>query len=268
MGRPSERRGAPPRRAARLLETLGPDGLAAADAAQWAAACGAPVENAQRWRAAALAFDAVREEARAQALGARVVVLGDSEYPDLLASIHDPPLVLYVIGSFADRPAAAFVGSRFPTPYGRRAARRLAGETARAGAAIVSGLARGIDAEAHLAALEAKAPTYAVLGGGLGNVYPAENRGLARRIVAEGARSSRRCRSTRGWRRSCSRAATGSSPGCPGRSSWSRAGRSPARRSPRAWRSTRAARCWPSPGPTTRPCRRRRTACCATAPAR
>lgn len=178
--------GLPPRRARELLDALGPDGLASGDDRRWAQACGAELESVSAWRRNALAFDAVREEEKADALGARLIVLGDDEYPELLASIHDPPLVLYVMGAFCGKPTLAVVGSRFPTPYGRRAARRLAGEAALAGAAIVSGLARGIDAEAHLAALEAKSPTWAVLGSGLGQVYPSENRALAKRIVAEG----------------------------------------------------------------------------------
>ena len=178
--------GVPPRRAWDLLESLGPDGLASASPAEWAEACGGDAPDCERWRAASLSFDGVREEERADALGARLIARGDSDYPDLLASIHDPPLVLYVIGALAAGPAVAVVGTRTPTPYGLRAARRLAGETARAGAVIVSGLARGIDSAAHLAALEAKAPTWAVLAGGLGQIYPNENRALARRIVAEG----------------------------------------------------------------------------------
>ncbi len=177
----------PPRRAWELLETMGPEGLAKAGDADWAVVSGGKPEDAASWRRAALAFNAAAEENRAAALGARLIVRGDAEYPDLLASIHDPPLVLYVLGALnrEDTPVA-FVGTRVPTPYGRRMARRLAGDASRRGLTIVSGLARGIDAEAHLAALDAKGLTWAVLGTGLGCVYPAENLPLARRIVAEG----------------------------------------------------------------------------------
>ncbi len=159
----------PPRRAWDLLETLGPEGLSKSVDVEWAA------------------FDVDAEERHAASLGARLIVRGDPEYPDLLASIHDPPLVLYVQGALnlADTPVA-FVGTRAPTPYGRRMARRLAADASRRGLTIVSGLARGIDAEAHLGALDAKGPTWAVLGTGLGRVYPAEHAALARRIVAEG----------------------------------------------------------------------------------
>lgn len=177
---------APPLRAWALLEKLGPEGLEAASAADWTAYSGGKPEEAAGWRRAALAFDLDAEERGAERLGASLLLRGDPRYSDLLASIHDPPLMLYVQGAFAGGPPVAFVGSRFPTRYGLRMARRLAGEAARAGLTVVSGLAYGIDAESHAAALEAKAPTWAVLGGGLGRVYPAENAALARRIVDGG----------------------------------------------------------------------------------
>lgn len=177
----------PPRRAWSLLNELGPEGLPNSSDADWARVSAANLEDVTPWRRAALSFDVVAEELRAASLGARLILRGDPEYPDLLASIHDPPLCLYVLGSLApDATPAAFVGTRVPTPYGRRMARRLAFDASRRGLVIVSGLARGIDAEAHLAALDAKGPTWAVLGSGLGHVYPAENAALARRIVAEG----------------------------------------------------------------------------------
>lgn len=176
----------PPRRAWDILETLGPEGLSKSSDMDWARVSAADLEDVVRWRRAALAFDVAAEEIRCVSLGARLIVRGDPDYPDLLASIHDPPLVLYVLGSFSGVHPIAFVGARAPTPYGRRMARRLAGDASRRGMAVVSGLARGIDAEAHLAALDAEGPTWAVLGTGLGHVYPAENAALARRIVAEG----------------------------------------------------------------------------------
>ncbi|MBI4061845.1 MAG: DNA-protecting protein DprA [Elusimicrobia bacterium] len=176
----------PPRRAWDILESLGPGGLDASDDADWARVSEAKLEDAAGWRRAALSFDVVDEELRAAELGARLIVRGDPDYPDLLASIHDPPLVLYVQGLLGSRPPVAFVGTRVPTPYGRRLARRLVRDVSCRGLTIVSGLARGIDAEAHLAALDARGPTWAVLGAGLGHVYPAENLPLARRIVAEG----------------------------------------------------------------------------------
>lgn len=112
--------------------------------------------------------------------------LGEPPYPELLASIPRPPVSLYVRGMLTSRPAVAIVGSRVPTAYGRRTARRLAREAAQAGLAVVSGLARGIDTVAHEAALEVGGSTIAVLGSGLDRVYPPENLGLSERIVAAG----------------------------------------------------------------------------------
>ncbi|MBI4346809.1 MAG: DNA-protecting protein DprA [Elusimicrobia bacterium] len=112
---------------------------------------------------------------------------GEPSYPELLASIPDAPASLYVRGRLDALPAVAIVGSRRPTAYGRRAARTLAADAARAGLAVVSGLARGIDTEAHEAALAAGGVTWAVLGSGLDRVYPPENRGLAGRIISRGA---------------------------------------------------------------------------------
>lgn len=175
-----------PAKALALLEALGPAGLAEAGAAEWSAAGGLEPERAARWRAEARAFDLDGELRRLEALGARLIFRGEPDYPPLLGRVCDAPLALYVWGRLEDLPAVAIVGSRAPTGYGRRMARRLAADFARRRAAVVSGLARGIDSEAHEAALDAGGATWAVLGSGLGQVYPPENRDLARRIAAEG----------------------------------------------------------------------------------
>jgi DNA processing protein len=141
-------------------------------------------EGAAAARARALAFDPARELARAEAMGARI--LTGEELPELLRSIHDPPLALYALGELGSRHAVAVVGSRGPTQYGVRMARRLAFDTAQAGLVVVSGLARGIDKEAHEAALDAGGTTWAVLGSGLSRLYPEEHSALARRIVERG----------------------------------------------------------------------------------
>ncbi len=116
-----------------------------------------------------------------------VLGTGDPGYPELLRAISDAPPRLWVRGTLTSAaPAVAIVGSRRPTPYGRRMARRLAAGCAQSGLVVVSGLARGIDTEAHQAALAAGGLTWAVLGSGLDRVYPAENAPLAAAILAGG----------------------------------------------------------------------------------
>jgi DNA processing protein len=169
-----------------LLAALGPEGLERADAADWSRAVDLTLDRARRWRAEALAFDAAEESRLLESVGARLVAHGDADYPELLASEQDAPIALYVWGRMDDLPAVALVGSRAPTEYGRRMARRLASDLARRGVIVVSGLARGIDAEGHEAAVRAGGKTWAVLGSGLGTVYPPENRDLVQMIVEGG----------------------------------------------------------------------------------
>ncbi|MBI3322058.1 MAG: DNA-protecting protein DprA [Candidatus Omnitrophica bacterium] len=121
--------------------------------------------------------------------GARIVTLQGDDYPALLRQIQRPPPVLYVRGSLleADGAAVAIVGTRRATPYGLSAARELAGDLARAGITVVSGLAEGIDAAAHEGALEAGGRTIAVVGHGLSTLYPARHAKLAERIAGSGA---------------------------------------------------------------------------------
>ena len=120
---------------------------------------------------------------------ASVVTLADDGYPPLLREIIDPPLVLHVRGnaSLLANLSIAIVGSRRATPYGLNAAQKLSRDLASAGITIVSGLARGIDASAHEAALEASAPTIGVLGTGIDVVYPRSHQALFRRVAETGA---------------------------------------------------------------------------------
>ncbi|GIW73028.1 MAG: DNA polymerase [Planctomycetota bacterium] len=131
---------------------------------------------------------AAREMERAAREGIQLIGLGHAGYPPQLAALDDPPLVLYVRGGLrADLPLVAVVGSRRATPYGRRMAQRLAAGLAEAQVGVVSGLARGIDACAHLAALQAGGYTVAVLGCGLDHVYPPEHRLLLEQLAHRGA---------------------------------------------------------------------------------
>ncbi|MEO8216691.1 MAG: DNA-processing protein DprA [Acidobacteriota bacterium] len=118
----------------------------------------------------------------------RVVTLVDEAYPALLREIADPPPALFYHGDpgLLDTPSVAVVGSRRASAYGLNAAARLSRELASAGVTIVSGLARGIDAAAHLAALNAGAKTVAVLGTGIDVSYPRSNRSIFERISESG----------------------------------------------------------------------------------
>jgi DNA protecting protein DprA len=118
-----------------------------------------------------------------------ILTLEDDAYPSLLREIADPPPVLYVRGAIApdDEVRVAIVGSRRATPYGLGVARGLAEALGGRGIAIVSGLARGIDAAAHLGALDGGARTIAVMGSGLAAIYPNEHTDLADRIASTGA---------------------------------------------------------------------------------
>jgi len=133
--------------------------------------------------------DVDAECARIAGHGVRLLVLGWPGYPETLANIPGPPHVLYTRGSLtpADRRAIAIVGSRGCTAYGKRIAEQLASALSRAGYTIVSGLARGIDAVAHTAALKAGGRTIAVLAGGLSSIYPPEHVELAAAVQQAGA---------------------------------------------------------------------------------
>jgi DNA processing protein len=117
------------------------------------------------------------------------IALDGERYPEVLRAIADPPAVLYCDGQIEpqDRQAVAIVGSRQATPYGLRVTETLARELSGAGFTIVSGFARGIDAAAHRAALEAGGRTIAVLGCGLDVTYPPEHASLREEIAASGA---------------------------------------------------------------------------------
>ena len=143
------------------------------------------------------------EMSRGRALGARLLVHGEAEYPRALMDLSDAPPLLWALGDTAllNQPSVAMVGARNASSLGVRMARRLALGLAEAGFTIVSGLARGIDAAAHEAALEAGAAdtskgnagtgkTVAVMAGGVDVIYPPENTALARAIAERGCRIS------------------------------------------------------------------------------
>ena len=117
--------------------------------------------------------------------GIRFIAHFDPDYPKRLLSVYGYPTALFVKGKLPgeDKPAAAIIGARNCTNYGRQMAVYLARELAAAGVAIISGLANGIDGAGHEGALEAGHETYGVLGCGINICYPKENYGLYRRMV-------------------------------------------------------------------------------------
>lgn len=132
-------------------------------------------------------LDAEMERVRRSGCG--ILTLADDDYPRLLREIPSPPPVLYVRGELRpeDEQAVAMVGTRRATSYGREMSRRLSFDLAGNGVTVVSGLARGIDAVAHEASLEAGGRTIAVLGCGIDTIYPREHRRLAEQIAEQGA---------------------------------------------------------------------------------
>ncbi|NLI93265.1 MAG: DNA-protecting protein DprA [Peptococcaceae bacterium] len=120
--------------------------------------------------------------------GISLVMLGEENYPFLLAECPDAPPLLYYKGNLEPKKEGlAIVGSRHATPYGKAAASYLARSIAETDYVVISGLARGIDSAAHKGALEADGITWAFLAGGLDVIYPPENVGLAQTIMQKGA---------------------------------------------------------------------------------
>jgi DNA processing protein len=131
--------------------------------------------------------DAEREIAATEALGAKLIVVGEKTFPSRLAALDPPPPVVSVLGAMhlVERKAVAIVGSRNASAAGAKIAATIARDLAGHGFTVVSGLARGIDAAAHRASLEGG--TVGVVAGGLDIVYPEENRALQMEIGKRGA---------------------------------------------------------------------------------
>lgn len=127
-----------------------------------------------------------------RALGARLLVHGEPNYPQAMTGLPDAPPMLWVLGdaTLLNSPAIGMVGARNASSLGVRMARRLGLGLSEAGFTVVSGLARGIDTAAHEAALEGQGRTIAVMAGGIDVIYPPENAALAAAIDAAGCRVS------------------------------------------------------------------------------
>ncbi|MGB0774234.1 MAG: DNA-processing protein DprA [Akkermansiaceae bacterium] len=130
--------------------------------------------------------DLTTEMREAKQRGIKIITQDDDAYPAILRQMYDPPLVLYVWGELleSDNHSIAVVGSRKTSHYGTNTARQFSFQLATSGITIISGLARGIDTHAHEGAVAAKGRTIAVIGSGLGQIYPPENMGLAEKIAA------------------------------------------------------------------------------------
>lgn len=179
-----------PLRLSRLFVHFGNDAERAwrASAAEWAAAGVEQKVVAELWPEKQK-IDPAAELAALQKIGARVLPAFAEDFPLPLREIYSAPQILFVRGTFplpADRYSVAVVGSRVASPYGRQATELLARELALAGVVVVSGLAAGVDALAHTAALSVGGRTVAVLGNGIDQIYPPQNRRLADEILAHG----------------------------------------------------------------------------------
>jgi DNA processing protein len=178
-----------PRRLALLLETFGD--LQSAWCADEASLRRAGLENQPTMNLlrARDHLDLDAELAKIKRAGARLLTLEDVDYPPLLRTLPDAPMVLYVRGTLTleDERALSIVGTRKATAYGRDAAYHFAGELAKQGVTVVSGLAHGVDAAAHKGALDAGGRTIAVFGCGIEHIYPREHAEMAAEITRHGA---------------------------------------------------------------------------------
>lgn len=181
-----------PARLALLVERFGDaDRALGASRRELASLPGVGVGLAERVLRAGAA--ASRQSARAALLamervGAVALTPADAEYPASFHQVADPPYLLFACGDLNHlrRPGVAVVGTRAPSEYGATTAATLAADLCRAGYAIISGMAKGIDARAHAAALDVGGATVGVLGNGIDRVYPADNRALFARMREHG----------------------------------------------------------------------------------
>ena len=182
--------GVGPRTLATLMDQFGTArAVFEADQDQLSRVAGVGPKLVQSIKSATTHVDAESVFAWCRETGTDIVCRDTEFYPHRLDDLYDPPAVLFVRGSLTpeDELAVSIVGTRHATVYGRRQAERFGYALAKAGITVVSGLARGIDAAAHEGALNAGGRTIAVLGSGLGQIYPSEHQGLADAVAADGA---------------------------------------------------------------------------------
>ena len=176
------------RRAGQLLDAYhGPQAIFRASRSELEAA-GISGSVAQSVASGCSFDDAAAMQQKMLDAGAVLITRSDERYPPRLGEIYDPPLVLFARGrvEILSEPMIGVVGTRRPTTYGTAVAERIAGDLARSGLVISSGMARGIDTAAHKGALEAGGDTVAVFGCGVDVLYPTENRKLASHLAEKG----------------------------------------------------------------------------------
>lgn len=173
----------------RLLEHFGDASSAWTGAPSELAQAGLSLKLIERLVEIREKVDLTRIWDQIQSKGVQVLTWLDESYPQRLREIEQPPPVLYLRGNLIaeDTWAVAIVGTRRVTPYGRQVTEEIAAFLAGNGITVVSGLARGVDALAHNAALKAGGRSLAVLGSGVDRIYPPENRALAEQIIERGA---------------------------------------------------------------------------------
>ena len=173
-----------------LLDRFGdPEHILAADLNDLLSTDGVRRDVAERIVHRKFTTDPERLVKKLERCDVRIVPYPDACYPQLLKEIHDPPMLLYVKGETipSNQTFVAMVGSRVPTPYGLKAAERMAQGLARRGLGVVSGMARGIDSAAHWGCLGGHGTTIAVLGTGIDIPYPKSNQRLFSKIIGHGA---------------------------------------------------------------------------------
>lgn len=177
-----------PTRSRRLVERLGNVEAVFRASLTELEACGLPAPAAQALALGTSRQSAEQEVARTAACGIELLCFDDSDYPEALKNIYDPPVVLYIRGNrqALSAPGIAVVGTRHPTPYGLGMAERLACDLSGRGLIIFSGLARGVDSAAHRGAVQARGQTVAVLGTGVDVIYPRENKKLVEQMLELG----------------------------------------------------------------------------------
>ncbi|NLI09199.1 MAG: DNA-protecting protein DprA [Elusimicrobia bacterium] len=147
---------------------------------------GISFQKAESFLKKAASFDAEKEMEKAEKYGFSVFFYGEKNYPDCFYQIPQPPMAVYLKGVFSSFTAVAVVGTRKADAYAVKQTESISFSLAQSGMGIISGLARGVDTLAHKAALKAKGKTAAVIGSGLSNIYPAENKKLAEEICSCG----------------------------------------------------------------------------------